>query len=239
MFDPFGDFNERGYLQNTEGIKDLGEVKRMEHVLFNANMGKALSYLEKIESVKYQDFLLVHKILFGSFYHWAGKDRSDTFPDKAVSKGKVLFSHPSDSRLAIEHGLALASDANKMRSNPGEVMGFFAYGHPFLDGNGRTMLLVHMELCDRAGFSIQWEKADKVKYLKALTEEIRDPKKRELDSYLSPFVSSSVPRAQWISRIGKIRGLDGTSVDVVEGDFAEQRVSQAYSSLKASRGYGF
>lgn len=35
MFDPFGDFNERGYLQNTEGIKDLGEAKRMEHVLFN------------------------------------------------------------------------------------------------------------------------------------------------------------------------------------------------------------
>ncbi|WP_226981161.1 Fic family protein [Vibrio litoralis] len=28
-------------------------------------------------------------------------------------------------------------------------MGFFAYGHPFIDGNGRIMLIIHNELCHR------------------------------------------------------------------------------------------
>lgn len=239
MFDPFGDFDERGYLQNSEGIKDLAEVKRIEHALFSANIDKAFNYLEKVNSVSYQDFLLVHKILFGSFYHWAGKDRFETFPDRAVTKGPVLFSHPRDSRLAIEHGLSLASDPGRMRSSPGEVMGLFAYGHPFLDGNGRTMLLVHIELCDRAGFSIEWEKVDKDQYLKALTKEIHNPSKKELDVYLLPFVASPIPRASWVSGITKIKGLDGKGIDVVEGDFSEPRISQAYSELKASRGYGF
>jgi fido (protein-threonine AMPylation protein) len=32
---------------------------------------------------------------------------------------------------------------------PSKVMGLFAYGHPFLDGNGRTMLIIHSELCRR------------------------------------------------------------------------------------------
>jgi fido (protein-threonine AMPylation protein) len=29
-----------------------------------------------------------------------------------------------------------------MRERPGEVMGYFAHGHPFLDGNGRTIMVV-------------------------------------------------------------------------------------------------
>jgi cell filamentation protein len=43
-----------------------------------------------------------------------------------------------------------------MRQKPGEVMGYLAHGHPFLDGNGRTIMLVHAELARRAGFGIDW-----------------------------------------------------------------------------------
>ena len=43
-----------------------------------------------------------------------------------------------------------------MVSKPGEVMGYLAYGHPFLEGNGRTIMVVHSVLADRAGLRIDW-----------------------------------------------------------------------------------
>ncbi|WP_084136082.1 Fic family protein [Pollutimonas bauzanensis] len=42
-------------------------------------------------------------------------------------------------------------------------MGMFAYGHPFLDGNGRTMLVVRSELCFRANMSVDWTQTQKAR----------------------------------------------------------------------------
>ena len=41
MFDPFGDFETRGYLQNFEGLKRMDEVKVLEHTFFEANLEDA------------------------------------------------------------------------------------------------------------------------------------------------------------------------------------------------------
>ncbi|WP_218833896.1 hypothetical protein [Serratia fonticola] len=58
MFDPFGDYETAGYLRNIEGIKDLDELKRQEHVFFEANLEKALSYLHAIKGkLTYSNFL--------------------------------------------------------------------------------------------------------------------------------------------------------------------------------------
>jgi hypothetical protein len=43
-----------------------------------------------------------------------------------------------------------------MKARSGEIMGYLAYGHPFLDGNGRTIMTAHSALAQRAGFSIDW-----------------------------------------------------------------------------------
>jgi fido (protein-threonine AMPylation protein) len=43
-----------------------------------------------------------------------------------------------------------------MKARPGQIMGYLAYGHPFLDGYGRTIMTVHSALAQRAGFSIDW-----------------------------------------------------------------------------------
>lgn len=93
----------------------------------------------------------VHRILFEAFYPWAGQDRAITAPNCAVSKAGTMFCHPHHARLAIEEATS-RQNVKYMRQHPGEVMGVFAYGHPFLDGNGRTMLIIHNELCHRAGF---------------------------------------------------------------------------------------
>lgn len=188
MFDPFGDYWQEGYLRNHQKEKDINIIKHLEHDFFEINMPKALEYLNHIVGeYVYDDFLKVHEILFSDIYPWAGKDRATTTPDKVISKGYIHFSRAKDVGLAINSALKLAQEPNGISEKPGEVMGLFAYGHPFLDGNGRTMILVHSALCKRAGFSITWGNLNKSDYLDVLSDEIESPGQGVLDSYLLQY----------------------------------------------------
>ncbi|WP_262377613.1 hypothetical protein VRB50_19510 [Pseudomonas poae] len=50
MFDPFKDFDARGYLRNVVGEKNLNIVKQLEHDLFTANLADAMAYLSRKKS---------------------------------------------------------------------------------------------------------------------------------------------------------------------------------------------
>jgi hypothetical protein len=68
VFDPFGDFETRGYLRNVDGIEDLDELKYIEHGFFKSNLEAAMAYLHAVKgSICYVHFLEVHRILFGEF----------------------------------------------------------------------------------------------------------------------------------------------------------------------------
>jgi cell filamentation protein len=238
VFDPFGDFATAGYLRNVAAEKDLEIVKRVEHDVFTANLQDAFDHLAAQPVITYGDFLKVHQILFGAFYPWAGRDRWETTPDSAILKGDTYFCHPAHSRLAVEEGLRLGQDRATMRGAHGTVMGFFAYGHPFLDGNGRTMLVVHAELCHRAGFSIDWARTSKNDYLRALSAEIATPAKGILDRYLHGFVESGRRREHWSAAIHAINGLNGASVeDEVGGSYADDAVSREFRDFDRRRNY--
>lgn len=86
-FDPFGDFETAGYLQNSLQLKDPTEVKESEHLSFELSIEEALAYLAKKKPIDYKTVLKVHEILFSGFYHWAGKDRNELVPHLAVFKG--------------------------------------------------------------------------------------------------------------------------------------------------------
>lgn len=187
MFDPFNDFETAGYLRNNFKEKDLLKIKKIEHDAFSENLPDALRYLSSKKIITYNDFLKIHEILFSDFYPWAGQDRLTTSPNIAISKSDTTFANPQDIKMAINEGLRLGQ--MKMSKSPGVVMGMFAFGHPFLDGNGRTMLLVHMELCQRAGFSISWANTNKKDYLDSLSKEIDTPDMRILDDYLLNFIN--------------------------------------------------
>ena len=150
---------------------------------------------------RYRHVLDTHKILFQAVYPWAGQDRRTTAPNIGISRGgrDDLFAHPEDSQFAVEYALQLGHDKFHMAKHPGEVMGYLAYAHPFLDGNGRTILVVHTELAHRAGISIEWRKTEKTSYLEALTRELDRPGRSELDDYLKPFVGPAM--------LAKLRGL--------------------------------
>lgn len=214
-FDPFGDFDTKGYLRNYEGLSDPESVKHMEHSVFLANLDDAIEYLRTRRVINYASFLDVHEILFADFYPWAGQDRLATAPDLHISKGKVPFAAPRDIRPAIEFGLKQADQ--RMRERCGSVLGYFAHGHPFLDGNGRTIMLVFGELCFRAGFGIAWEGTNKMDYLNALTLELLDPRSAALHAYLAPFLSGRVPHGAYSKSLSELPGLSGLDRFIDEG----------------------
>jgi len=240
VFDPFHDFEVAGYLRNVHGNKSAVLVKHHEHNHFRANVGTALAYLAGRAELTYQEFLEVHRILFQDYYPWAGQDRAAVLPHSAVRKAHVLFAHPQDARRAVEHGLRLGQDAPTMLARPGEVMGLFAYGHPFLDGNGRTMLLVHMELCHRAGFALEWHKTHKADYLAALAQEINAPGQGILDAYLRPFTGPQLAREAWGDNILTVKGLDGLDGEnQLDGNLDDPAVAQRYRQLEERRAYAY
>ena len=74
-FDPFGDFEELGYLRNIAGFKDLAMVKALEHGSFQRNLARAMTELADAKFIEYKHILNIHKTLFGDLYPWAGQDR--------------------------------------------------------------------------------------------------------------------------------------------------------------------
>jgi cell filamentation protein len=211
-FDPFGDHATRGYLRNVAGELDPERVKRLEHRSFSANILTALKNLQGVRHLSYQDVLDTHRTLFGAVYPWAGQDRARLAPDLAIGKGGRydMFAHPGDVRRAVEYGLEMGRDPTSMRTRSGEVFGTLAYGHPFLDGNGRSLMTVHAELARRAGFHIAWQDIGKAEFLSALTEELRKPN-GQLDRLLvSHIVTGPLPLRETATRLSADPGLNPT-----------------------------
>jgi cell filamentation protein len=208
-FDPFRDFEERGYLRNLYGSKDILEVKALEQKSFKKNIKSAVDALVITQFIEYKHILSIHQTLFGDVYPWAGQDRLTTAPDLNITKGgyERMFAHPRDIRRAGEYALDRGQDLPFMRERPGEVMALLAHAHPFLDGNGRTIMVLHAELAHRAGISIEWKQTDKVDYLTALTTELNDPGKGHLDLYINPFIRQAIERKQSVSTLKSLKGL--------------------------------
>lgn len=239
-FDPFNDFASRGYLRNKAGLHDPTAVKEFEHAGFLDKLDEALRFLRGVGALSYADVLNTHRILFEDVYPWAGQDRAQTAPDIAVSRGPVLFAHPSDARAAVEYALKLGQNTALMASKPGEVMGYLAYGHPFLDGNGRTIMTVHAELAQRASISIDWASTGKLNYLTALTRELEAPGKGHLDAYLKPFILTAVGHDHLAGHVTRTSGLDGKSqqpanATEILGRFSDPAIQSRYELQQQRR----
>lgn len=189
-FDPFGDFATAGYLRNFPGYgtgRHLSDHERMACMLFAS---EAAAHLKHMRRLAYSDVLKTHETLFGNVYPWAGRDRLETAPNLLITKAGLgnIFALPGHERRAMDHALQQGSDVSIMRSRPGEIMGHMAHAHPFLDGNGRTLMIVHNELCRRAGFHIDWMSVDPRQYLWTLTLELQAPGSGALDKLLAAYV---------------------------------------------------
>jgi cell filamentation protein len=235
-FDPFGDFETQGYLRNLAKEKDPDIVRRLEHSSFMTGIDAALERLAKVKRLSYSDVLETHRILFEAVYPWAGQDRSATAPDLAISKGPILFAHPDYIQRAADYALAHGQDRKFMREKPGTIMGYLAYAHPFLDGNGRTIIVIHGVMAQRAGFSIDWVATGKADYLAALTKELDDPDKGYLDVYLKPYIRNAVPLDRLAADIAQAPGLDGTDEqNEILGNTSDPTLKARYEQQRLKR----
>lgn len=238
-FDPFGDFLAEGYLRNFEKEQDLAIVKRAENASFTTGLDEAFASLAKVKTLSYDDVLKTHGTLFGAVYPWAGQDRTLTAPKLTIKKGPVIFANATEIRAAVEFALRKGQDKGYMSTKPGEIMGYLAYGHPFLDGNGRTIMTVHSVLAQRAGFSIDWSATTKNAYLDALTKEIENPRGGHLDAYLGPFKRDPIAYEQLATAIVQAPGLDGSVQDAalneVLGKNDEPAVKAQYEAMLRKR----
>lgn len=183
--------------------------------------------------------LKTHGILFGAIYPWAGQDRTQTAPKLTIRKGPVIFANAPEVRAAVEFALRRGQDKDHMKAKPGEIMGYLAYGHPFLDGNGRTIMTVHSVLAQRAGFSIDWSATTKDAYLDALTREIENPPKGHLDAYLKPFMRGPIAYEQLATAIVLTPALNGspqgTALNEVLGPADDPAVKTQYAAMLVKR----
>lgn len=136
VFDPFGDFETKGYLRNTLGEKNLHEVKSMEHIVFLSQLPSTLDWLAT-QPLTYDTLLQTHQRLFADFYPWAGQDRLTVLPNTTVKKGEIVFANPEDVESAVVDAFQQKSSAN--------VLSHLAFAHPFLDGNGRAIFVLFAE----------------------------------------------------------------------------------------------
>lgn len=204
-FDPFGDLESRGYLQNHCHQKDTARLKMLEHLSFSIGLKSTQAFLASCSHMGYPEYLNVHKGLFQPLYPWAGLDRLNNAPSLTISKGapgasgSVVFAQAQEIAMTISYALRGIEDPDLVRSRVGTILGNLAFAHPFLDGNGRAMLTFHSELCFRAGFAVMWNAVPADKYLKALSTEINRPGKQYMDDFLKPFIRDVSNRSECIS----------------------------------------
>jgi cell filamentation protein len=234
-FDPFGDFETRGYLRNVARAKNPEIVRRLQHNSFTTGIDDAFKQLAARRRLSYDDVLGTHKILFEAVFPWAGEDRLTNAPHLAVSRGPVIFAYPQDIRRSIDYALEHGQDKEFMAAKPGEVMGYLAYGHPFLDGNGRAIMVVHSMLAQRAGFSIDWAATGKNDYLSALTKELDLPGKGLLDAYLRPFIESAGSHSGLAAIVAAAPGLDGNTDNAVLGETSDPELKAQYEAQELKR----
>jgi cell filamentation protein len=228
-------------LRNVAGQKNLEIVRRLEHNSFLTGIDAAFQNLARIKRLSYRDVLATHKTLFEAVYPWAGQDRARTAPDKAVSRGNVFFAHPDDARAAVEHALRMGQDKTSMAAKAGAVMGYLAYGHPFLDGNGRAIMVVHTELAQRAGVGVDWAATDKARYLAALTKELKHPDRGILDAYLEPYIGPAIGRERLALHLAGLSGIAGNpkdpgGADEVLGTYSDPALRERYRLQQQQRG---
>jgi len=194
VFDPFGDFETKGYLRNTLGEKNLQDVKSMEHIVFLSQLPATLDWLAT-QPLCYNTLLQTHQRLFAEFYPWAGQDRLTVLPDTTVKKGEIVFADPEEIQNTVIDALKQTSAADVLRQ--------LAFAHPFLDGNGRAIFVVFAEHQRRQKKLVRFDQVSKSDLGRALGQSIIGHS-QQLSKILQQHTVRfplKIPEAERVSRV--------------------------------------
>lgn len=111
-----------------------------------------------------------------------------------ISKGRITFAYPGHIKDIINLGFNKYLGFDKYLKEPksikmhiGDIISYLCYGHPFLDGNGRTILTIVHAIAMSSGFDIHWSKIDPLVYLDILTEDLEHSGHNMLNEYMEQF----------------------------------------------------
>jgi cell filamentation protein len=181
-FDPFGNASTAGYLNNVHRLSGGRWLGQLEHQAFHLHFSRTLAWLAQRPTLDYAALLTTHRRLFEVLYPWAGQDRQTLTPQSSVRKGDTVFADPNEIGLAFEAG-------GRART-VGKTLGYWAYAHPFLDGNGRALFTFLTARLARQHQTLDWNKLDRTTFLSTLDLQIADPKGEALDHFLAPAVTA-------------------------------------------------
>ena len=151
-------------LINKFGIKDNTKLEEIEGAI---TLAKNANY--KKNPIKgnfdFKHFCRIHKFLFEDIYEWAGKERQGGF----MSKGKTVFVRSEYIVNAFKEYYEKIKKDNFLKDLDKEKfcekLAFYMSEvntiHPFREGNGRTTKLYFNQLANKAGYDIEFSKADK------------------------------------------------------------------------------
>jgi hypothetical protein len=97
-FDPFGDFDSRGYLRNFFGSKDISKVKALEDVSFQGNLDRAINTLATVDLIEYKHVLEIHKTPQKIPTKPAPKPQNYLWADSQATKSLVLLKSSKSSK---------------------------------------------------------------------------------------------------------------------------------------------
>jgi len=98
-------------------------------------------------------------------------------------------------------------------------------------------MIIHAELAQRAGISIDWSGTDKAAYLTVLTQEIEKPGVGALDAYLRPHLRDAVGAEHLAEHVSSTRGLEGYSSEdnTILGKVTDPELQARYEQQKLQR----
>lgn len=107
----------------------------------------------------FEDFIVIHKAIFGEVYPWAGQVRTYN-----LSKGQTAFLPYDRFPVAIPYEFTQMQNINFLKGfertdfchNLAEHFNEMNYIHPFREGNGRTQRVFWTLIARDTGYRINW-----------------------------------------------------------------------------------
>jgi cell filamentation protein len=157
---------------NKLGLKDAAQLRAAE-ADFSAARASEFRASGASLPLSFEGLKQAHRVLFRDVYPWAGEVRAVN-----ISKGEspfcdARFLDPAAKdifgKLAKENNLA-GLDQDTFAARAAHYFSEINALHPFREGNGRSQRLWFSELAKNAGYSLDWQRVDREKYLDAVKE---------------------------------------------------------------------
>ncbi len=150
-------------LRNLPGVKDSGELRRIEGDLTAMTMG--IVYAKEYEKFNTETLQDIHRTIFGGLYDWAGEFRTISIvkPEEVLGGDTVRYAAPSEIKKQLQEAskeiarLKATEDPKTLVFKIVRLTGSIWQTHPFREGNTRTVVAFSVLLAAKLGIELDYE----------------------------------------------------------------------------------